>query len=200
MFRFKSRPDGPRGSPFCADHDIVSRLVPKVIAHRSCFSIFLPVGLQFPFLGIYEEETTYKNNKICKWQSELLCTYSVLVGIKKFFDLTLNCVGQTWTSPSFIYIIPIDIGLIYFPSVNNRRTLFFEIALNLSSTGPIWDIYFPSVNSALLDKGMRSFLNCKYFIDGKSIYISTYIAPLQGNYSEALPAQARPKRRVLKNL
>ena len=29
-----------------------------------------------------------------------------------------------------------------------------------------------------------------------SIYISTYIAPLQGNYSEALPAQARPKRRV----
>jgi len=29
-----------------------------------------------------------------------------------------------------------------------------------------------------------------------SIYISTYIAPLQGNYSEALPAQARPKRRI----
>src|SRR6218665_373417 len=29
-----------------------------------------------------------------------------------------------------------------------------------------------------------------------SIYISTYIAPLQGNYSVALPAQARPKRRV----
>jgi len=29
-----------------------------------------------------------------------------------------------------------------------------------------------------------------------SIYISTYIAPLQGNYSQALPAQARPKRRV----
>jgi len=33
-----------------------------------------------------------------------------------------------------------------------------------------------------------------------SIYISTYIAPLQGNYSEALPAQARPKRRVLRSL
>src|SRR6218665_176496 len=31
-----------------------------------------------------------------------------------------------------------------------------------------------------------------------SIYISTYIAPLQGNYSEALPAQARPNRRVYK--
>src|SRR6218665_926234 len=29
-----------------------------------------------------------------------------------------------------------------------------------------------------------------------SIYTSTYIAPHQGNYSEALPAQARPKRRV----
>jgi len=29
-----------------------------------------------------------------------------------------------------------------------------------------------------------------------SIYISTYIAPLQGNYSEALPAQDRPKRKV----
>src|SRR6218665_3026286 len=28
-----------------------------------------------------------------------------------------------------------------------------------------------------------------------SIYISTFIAPLQGNYSEALPVQARPKRR-----
>ena len=27
-----------------------------------------------------------------------------------------------------------------------------------------------------------------------SIYISTYIAPLQGNYSEALPAQAWPKK------
>src|SRR6218665_3174800 len=26
-------------------------------------------------------------------------------------------------------------------------------------------------------------------------YISIYIAPLQGNYSEALPAQARPNRR-----
>src|SRR6218665_2991203 len=26
------------------------------------------------------------------------------------------------------------------------------------------------------------------------IYILTYIAPLQGNYSEVLPAQARPKR------
>src|SRR6218665_3604122 len=33
-----------------------------------------------------------------------------------------------------------------------------------------------------------------------SIYIVTYIAPLQGNYSEALPAQARPKRRVLRSL
>ena len=33
-----------------------------------------------------------------------------------------------------------------------------------------------------------------------SIYISTYIAPLQGNYSEALPAQARPNRRVLRSL
>src|SRR6218665_2009335 len=33
-----------------------------------------------------------------------------------------------------------------------------------------------------------------------SIYISTYIAPLQGNYSEALPAQARPKWRVLRSL
>jgi len=31
------------------------------------------------------------------------------------------------------------------------------------------------------------------------IYITTYIAPLQGNYSEALPAQARPKRRVLRS-
>ena len=30
-----------------------------------------------------------------------------------------------------------------------------------------------------------------------SIYISTYIAPLQGNCSEALPAQARPKRKIL---
>ena len=30
-----------------------------------------------------------------------------------------------------------------------------------------------------------------------SSYISTYIAPLQGNYSEALPAQARPKRRFV---
>jgi len=30
-----------------------------------------------------------------------------------------------------------------------------------------------------------------------STYISTFIAPLQGNYSEALLAQARPKRRVL---
>jgi len=30
-----------------------------------------------------------------------------------------------------------------------------------------------------------------------SIYLSTYIAPLQGNYSEALPAQARPNRRVI---
>jgi len=29
-----------------------------------------------------------------------------------------------------------------------------------------------------------------------SIYISFYITPLQGNYSETLPAQARPKRRV----
>src|SRR6218665_2623292 len=29
-----------------------------------------------------------------------------------------------------------------------------------------------------------------------SIYVSTYIAPLQGNYSEALPAQARPKRKA----
>src|SRR6218665_1883221 len=29
-----------------------------------------------------------------------------------------------------------------------------------------------------------------------SIYIVTNIAPLQGNYSEALPAQARPRRRV----
>jgi len=37
---------------------------------------------------------------------------------------------------------------------------------------------------------------CKYL----SIYISTYIAPLQGNYSGALPAQARPKRRVLRSL
>ena|SRR6218665_203669 len=27
-----------------------------------------------------------------------------------------------------------------------------------------------------------------------SIYTSTYIASLQGNYSEALPAQARPKK------
>src|SRR6218665_2235142 len=33
-----------------------------------------------------------------------------------------------------------------------------------------------------------------------SIYISIYIAPLQGNYSEALPAQARPKRRVLRSI
>jgi len=33
-----------------------------------------------------------------------------------------------------------------------------------------------------------------------SIYISTYIAPLQGNYSEALPAQAQPNRRVLRSL
>jgi len=33
-----------------------------------------------------------------------------------------------------------------------------------------------------------------------SIYISIYIAPLQGNYSEALPAQARPNRRVLRSL
>src|SRR6218665_2333187 len=36
-----------------------------------------------------------------------------------------------------------------------------------------------------------------------SIYISTYIAPHQGNYSEALPAQARPtrpNRRVLRSL
>src|SRR6218665_1896759 len=31
-------------------------------------------------------------------------------------------------------------------------------------------------------------------------YISIYIAPLQGNYSEALPAQARPNRRVLRSL
>jgi len=33
-----------------------------------------------------------------------------------------------------------------------------------------------------------------------SIYIVTYIVPLQGSYSEALPAQARPKRRVLRSL
>src|SRR6218665_3722599 len=32
------------------------------------------------------------------------------------------------------------------------------------------------------------------------LYINLYIAPLQGNYSEALPAQARPKRRVLRSL
>src|SRR6218665_4091389 len=30
-----------------------------------------------------------------------------------------------------------------------------------------------------------------------SIYTSTYIAPVKGNYSEALPAQAWPNRRVL---
>jgi len=30
-----------------------------------------------------------------------------------------------------------------------------------------------------------------------SIYLLTYIASLQRNYSEALPVQARPKRRVL---
>jgi len=33
-----------------------------------------------------------------------------------------------------------------------------------------------------------------------SICTSTYSAPLQGNYSESLPAQARPKRRVLRSL
>ena len=33
-----------------------------------------------------------------------------------------------------------------------------------------------------------------------SIYILTYIAPLQGNYSETLPAQAQPKRRVLRRV
>ena len=33
-----------------------------------------------------------------------------------------------------------------------------------------------------------------------SIYISTYIVPLQGNYSETLPAQARPKKRVLRSI
>src|SRR6218665_4083114 len=36
-----------------------------------------------------------------------------------------------------------------------------------------------------------------------SIYLSIYgiyIAPLQGNYSEALPAQARAKRKVLRRL
>ena len=32
-----------------------------------------------------------------------------------------------------------------------------------------------------------------------SIY-GIYIAPLQGNYSEALPAQARAKRKVLRRL
>jgi len=30
-----------------------------------------------------------------------------------------------------------------------------------------------------------------------SIYIATYIAPLRGNYSEALPAHARPKNNDL---
>jgi len=36
-----------------------------------------------------------------------------------------------------------------------------------------------------------------------SIYLSIYriyIAPLQGNYSEALPTQARAKRKVLRRL
>jgi len=33
-----------------------------------------------------------------------------------------------------------------------------------------------------------------------SIYLSTYIAPLKGNYSEALPAQAGPKRRILSHV
>src|SRR6218665_2902712 len=39
---------------------------------------------------------------------------------------------------------------------------------------------------------------CHHPILHLSLYISTYIAPLQGNYSKALPAQARPKRRGLK--
>jgi len=45
----------------------------------------------------------------------------------------------------------------------------------------------------------RGVKNLGFLVDviSLSIYISTYIAPVQGNYSEALPAQARPKRRVL---
>ena len=46
---------------------------------------------------------------------------------------------------------------------------------------------------------MLSILGVNVFYIYLSIY-GIYIAPLQGNYSEALPAQARAKRKVLRRL
>jgi len=49
---------------------------------------------------------------------------------------------------------------------------------------------------------MHKVENFKYLCHG-TIYLSIYeiyIAPLQGNYSEALPAQARAKIKVVRSL
>ena len=64
--------------------------------------------------------------------------------------------------------------------------------------------YQPSERFRFVHYQETRILKCWYFyvwqmFDHLSIY-GIYIAPLRGNYSEALPAQARAKRKVLRRL
>ena len=96
------------------------------------------------------------------------------------------CAGNTWSE---ISLYPKMICMASW-SMSSCRSPQFSWPSSSWSSSKTW-----SPHSRLDWKSQRLIYLCRCL----SVY-GTYITPLQGNYSEALPAQARTKRKVLSKL
>src|SRR6218665_4166549 len=69
----------------------MSRLIPKVVTHRSRFSIFFPVRFHLPFFRIQEDKASYKIKlKVCCCSGNYNTLYKLQSKVYKLISLCLR--------------------------------------------------------------------------------------------------------------